>query len=79
VPNARLAPLDLRRVCHLDRATRSLIASAIGRLGLSARAYDKVLKVARTGADLAGEKHIGVAHAAEAVQLRTLDRAATCC
>ena len=59
--------------------TRSRIASAIGRPGLSARAYDKVLNVARTGADLAGGKHIGVAQAAGAVRLRTLDRGATCC
>jgi magnesium chelatase family protein len=77
MPNARLVSQELRRVCHLDRATRGLIATAITRLGLSARAYDRVLRVARTSADLAGEAQIGVAHAAEAVQLRTLDRGAT--
>jgi magnesium chelatase family protein len=79
LPNARLTVAELRRVCPLDGPVRSLLGTAIARLGLSARAYDRVLKVARTIADLAGETRISAAHAAEAVQLRTLDRAPTCC
>jgi magnesium chelatase family protein len=79
LPNARLTIPELRRVCPLDAPVRSLLGTAIARLGLSARAYDRVLKVARTIADLAGETRISAAHAAEAVQLRTLDRAAICC
>ena len=77
-PNARLSIPELRRVCPLDGPVRMLLGTAIARLGLSARACDRVLKVARTIADLAGEPRISAAHAAEAVQLRTLDRATTC-
>ncbi|MFI4890133.1 MAG: YifB family Mg chelatase-like AAA ATPase [Steroidobacterales bacterium] len=78
MPNARLPARELRRLCPIDKATRTLIGTAIARLGLSARAYDRILKLARTSADLAGETDIGLAHAAEAVQLRALDRGATC-
>ena len=78
VPNARLAPLELRRIGTVARPVQAVLAAAITRLGLSARAYDRVLKVARTIADLAGEPQILAAHVAEAVQLRTLDRTATC-
>jgi magnesium chelatase family protein len=72
--NARLTPQEIMRVCHLDQSSRNLIGAAIARLGLSARAYHRVLKLARTSADLAGEAGIATRHAAEAVHLRALDR-----
>jgi magnesium chelatase family protein len=75
-PNARLAPRELERHCPLDAAGRSLLDAALARLGLSARAYHRVLKVARTVADLAGVEAIAPAHVAEAVRYRELDRAA---
>lgn len=78
VPNARLPIREIRRVCLVDKPVRTLMATAIVRFGLSARAFDRVLKVARTIADLAGDTHVGVPHAAEALRLRTLDRATTC-
>jgi magnesium chelatase family protein len=72
--NAQLSPRDLREYCRVDDAGARLLRSAIQRLGLSARAYHRVLRVARTIADLAGQEHIAAAHLAEAVQFRTLDR-----
>jgi magnesium chelatase family protein len=72
--NAELGPRDLSRVSTLDAAGRDLLAKAVERLGLSARAYDKVLRVARTLADLDGLVSVKSAHVAEAVQMRLLDR-----
>jgi magnesium chelatase family protein len=72
--NARLTHSELGRVCRLDRECRALIGTAIARLGLSARAYHRVLKLARTCADLAGEPHIRKIDVSEAVALRALDR-----
>lgn len=72
--NARLTTAELARFCGLAKDSRALLAAAIERLGLSARAYHRVLKVARTCADLAGEKDIRLIDVAEAVKLRTLDR-----
>lgn len=72
--NARLTPRQLARHCPLGPAGRDLLLRASARLGLSARAYDRVLKVARTIADLADADAIGVEHLAEALAYRTLDR-----
>jgi magnesium chelatase family protein len=73
--NAHMLPKHLRAYCQLDAGGRQLLEAAMGRLGLSARGYDRVLKVARTIADLAGVETISAAHVAEAIQYRSLDRA----
>lgn len=73
--NAEMTARHMRRFCELDGASKRLLVSAIDRLGLSARAHDRILKVARTIADLAGMERIDSAHVAEAVQYRALDRA----
>jgi magnesium chelatase family protein len=75
VLNARLDPAQIGAVCRLDRESRALVAAAIDRFGLSARAYHRVLKVARTSADLAAESQIRRSDISEAIGLRTLDRA----
>jgi magnesium chelatase family protein len=72
--NAHMGPRDLRRCCRLGSAAEELLRSALSRLGLSARAYHRILKVARTIADLAGSQEIEPVHIAEAIQYRTLDR-----
>ncbi|HYD40405.1 MAG TPA: YifB family Mg chelatase-like AAA ATPase [Anaeromyxobacter sp.] len=72
--NARLRGAALRRLCAPDEAGRKLLADAVARLGLSARAHDKVLRVARTIADLEGREVVGAAQVAEAIQYRALDR-----
>jgi magnesium chelatase family protein len=74
--NARLTPAEVTRHCALARESRALLATAIARLGLSARAYHRVLKVARTCADLRGDGDIRTMDVAEAVKLRALDRPA---
>ncbi len=73
--NAEMTARHMRKWCELDAASRRLLVAAIERLGLSARAHDRVLKVARTIADLSALEHIEPAHVAEAVQYRALDRA----
>jgi magnesium chelatase family protein len=72
--NARLTPREVTRFCGLQRESRILLGTAISRMGLSARACHRVLKVARTCADLAGEPGIRRIDVAEAVQLRALDK-----
>jgi len=72
--NARLTPALLQKSCPVSDRGRQLLQSAFDRLGLSARAYERILKVARTIADLAGEEVIGASHIGEAVQYRSLDR-----
>ena len=71
--NAALTPKELERDCVLDEATRQLLVAALTRLSLSARAYHRVLKVARTIADLAGVQAVSVAHVAEALRYRQID------
>ncbi|MHB1140150.1 MAG: magnesium chelatase subunit ChlI family protein [Sulfuricaulis sp.] len=75
--NAALGNKQIEETCGLEEEGRRLLEQAIDRLGLSARAYHRVLKVARTIADLAAEETIRPAHLAEAVQYRCLDRANT--
>ncbi|MBC7254484.1 MAG: YifB family Mg chelatase-like AAA ATPase [Chloroflexi bacterium] len=73
--NADMGPAEVRKFCELDEAGRGLIRAAMRQLGLSARAYHRVLKLARTIADLAGEERIQAAHVAEALQYRRRDGA----
>jgi magnesium chelatase family protein len=65
---------QLRQWCQLDDTSRNLLEAAIRKLGLSARASDRVLKVGRTIADLAGDDTLKPQHVAEAIQYRTIDR-----
>jgi magnesium chelatase family protein len=70
--NALLTGPELERVVSLEAESRRLIEAAVNRLGLSARAFTKVLRVARTIADLEGEEQVRAAHVAEAIQGRIL-------
>jgi magnesium chelatase family protein len=72
--NARLTGRRLKQHCRLDEAGESTLRQAISELGLSARAHDKVLRIARTIADLDAKDHIAADHLAEAIQYRRLDR-----
>lgn len=72
--NAQMNTQHLRRWCQLEDTTRQLLETAIQRLGLSARATDRILKVARTIADLANSSALESPHVAEAIQYRTIDR-----
>jgi magnesium chelatase family protein len=72
--NAHMSTRDLRRHCRLSQPVEAMLRQAVGRLGLSARAYHRVLKIARTIADLAGAAELGTAHVSEAIQYRSLDR-----
>ncbi|HVJ22268.1 MAG TPA: YifB family Mg chelatase-like AAA ATPase [Polyangiaceae bacterium] len=74
LPNASLPLVALERATELDAESRQLISRAVEQLGLSARAYGKILKVARTIADLDAEEHVRAPHIAEAIQGRLLDR-----
>ena len=72
--NAQMGSRQIRDFCRLSETVRTLLRGAIGQLNLSARAYDRILKVSRTIADLAGEEEISGAHVGEAIQYRSLDR-----
>lgn len=73
--NAQMTPKAVREYCQLDAQCDRLLSHAMDKLGLSARAYDRVLKVARTIADLAGAENINSAHLMEAISYRNMDRA----
>jgi len=72
--NAQMNTKQIRTFCLLDEASLQLLKTAMERLNLSARAYDRILKVARTIADLEGSEDIKGAHISEAIQYRRLDR-----
>lgn len=72
--NAQMSTKHIRKFCPLDEASLQLLKTAMERLNLSARAYDRILKVSRTIADLEQAEHISSAHIAEAIQYRSLDR-----
>jgi magnesium chelatase family protein len=72
--NAQMSRKHVAQFCQIDEAGSELLQKAMKKLGLSARAYDRILKVARTIADLEREKNISVKHLSEAIQYRNLDR-----
>ena len=72
--NAEMTPRMIRCHCRIDAESEQMLERAMTRLGLSARAYDRILKVSRTIADLEGSEEIRSAHVAEAVGYRSLDR-----
>ncbi len=72
--NSEMRSHHLREFCQLDDGSRNLLEGAIRKLGLSARAMDRILKVSRTIADLAGDNDLKSSHLAEAIQYRTIDR-----
>lgn len=72
--NARITPAMQREYCVMTDAASALLQKAFERIGLSARAYDRILKISRTIADLAGEEKLSTSHIAEAIHYRSLDR-----
>jgi magnesium chelatase family protein len=72
--NAMMAPQMVKEICQINEAGKTLLKTAMEKLRLSARAYDRILKVSRTIADLSGSDDIKVEHLAEAIQFRSLDR-----
>ncbi len=72
--NSQLGAAELEKFCKIGETEHRLLKNAFDRLGLSARAYSRILKVARTIADLAGSENINAVHIAEAIQYRSLDR-----
>jgi len=72
--NADIGTKEIRKYCQLDNKSKALLEMAMNKLGLSARAYDKIHKVARTIADLESSENIKVEHISEAIQYRSLDR-----
>jgi magnesium chelatase family protein len=72
--NSAMTPAQIRKHCTLDTECETLLEKAMQRQGLSARAHDRILKVARTIADLSGSENIGPNHLSEAINYRSLDR-----
>ena len=72
--NAQMTPRHLKKYCQIEEASKTLLEKAIDKLGLSARAYTRILKIARTIADLEGLEDIATQHISESIQYRSLDR-----
>ena len=72
--NAQMTPRYLKKYCQIGDSSKALLEQAIDKLGLSARAYTRILKIARTIADLEGVEDIATHHISEAIQYRSLDR-----
>jgi magnesium chelatase family protein len=72
--NAQMTNRQIKKFCQIDEASQKLLEMAIDKFGLSARAYTRILKVARTIADLEDQENIQPAHLSEAIQYRSLDR-----
>jgi magnesium chelatase family protein len=72
--NARMGPKELKQFCALDEQAKGMLQMAMTDMNLSARAYDRILKVARTIADLEGRENISAENLSEAIQFRSLDR-----
>jgi magnesium chelatase family protein len=72
--NAQMSNRHIKKFCQIDEASQKLLEMAIDKFGLSARAYTRILKVARTIADIEGKENIETAHLSESIQYRTLDR-----
>lgn len=72
--NAQMEPQTVQEICTITDAGKNLLSRAMQKLNLSARAYDRIIKVSRTIADLAGSDEIKTEHLAEAIQFRSLDR-----
>jgi len=73
--NSQMASRHIKKYCQIDESSQILLKRAMEKLGLSARAYTRILKVSRTIADLEGVEHIKSYHISEAIQYRSLDRA----
>lgn len=72
--NAQMEAQMVQEICKINEAGKNLLSRAMQKLNLSARAYDRIIKVSRTIADLAGSEDIKTEHLAEAIQFRSLDR-----